>query len=157
MNKIEENILRHVEEIGWSIMSVAPRADSDEEKEWWSYTIGLPKSFGWPEVVIFGLGSDTSKALLNDLVIACRDRGTPPAPGLYLDKIIKNHPIKLVDGSDIPDHYINSANWFANQTQNPSPVSKLQFLWPDKSGRFPDDTSCDEGVRRLQTPMERAG
>ncbi len=154
MNQIKQNILRHVEEIGWSIMSAAPRADSLEPREWWSYTIGLPTTFGWPEIIIFGLKSDVARDLLNDLVFACRDKKINPQPNVMIDDVVRDFPIKLVDGSHIPQHYLNYARWFAEQKNGNLPVDCLQFVWTDKSGYFPDEDSCNPDVRLCQMPLE---
>ena len=33
-----------------------------------------------------------------------------------------------------------------------SSVERLQLLWPDSEGRFPDDPDCQPRVRERQTP-----
>jgi Domain of unknown function (DUF4262) len=58
LNEIEQRIVDCVEEYGWYALSIAPRADSDDPEEWFTYTIGLPKSHGWPELICFGLASE---------------------------------------------------------------------------------------------------
>lgn len=153
-DELDQKIIGNVDEIGWSIMSVAPAKDSDDPEEWWSYTIGLPKTFNWPEIAIFGLSSSLSKDLLNDLVKFCCDNDQPPIAGAHYNEIIKNLPVKLIDGSHIPNSYLGYAQWFARHNNEPSPVNKLQLIWPDKSGYFPDQASCNDDIRRLQTPVE---
>jgi hypothetical protein len=51
--------------------------------------------------------------------------------------------------------YLNSARWFAEYTGTNGVVSRLQMLWPDKRGVFPDEPNCEQDVRDAQTPLER--
>jgi hypothetical protein len=155
LNKVEQNIVDHVERIGWSVMSVAPRADSDDPQEWFSYTIGLPKTFGWPEIICFGLDARLGHALLNDAVGQLKEDGLTPTHGLLLAKVIKGGNVRFVDAQRIPLSYLNSARWFAEHSGLGSePLKRLQMLWPDEHGVFPDDPGCEAGVRGAQTPLE---
>jgi hypothetical protein len=154
LNKVELNIIEHVERVGWSIMKVGPRADSDDPQEWFAYTIGLPKSFGWPEMICFGLSLDLMGTLLNDAVAECRERNAVPVAGLRLSNIIKNADVKFIDGDRIPLSYLNSARWFAEHSRAEGALKRLQMLWPDKNGAFPGEAECEEGVRAAQTPLE---
>ena len=155
LNAAEQRIIEHVDRVGWSIMKVAPRANSDDPQEWFAYTIGLPKTFGWPEVICFGLSLDLMGALLNDLVAECKERGIQPTADLTLSNIIKNAEVKLVDAASVPLSYLNSARWFSEHTGAGGAVARLQMLWPDKNGVFPDEPDCEQDVRDAQTPLER--
>jgi Domain of unknown function (DUF4262) len=154
LNKIEQNIVDHVDRVGWSIMSVAPRADSDGPKDWFSYTIGLPKTLGWPELICFGLDTRLAHGLLNDAVAQLRDDGLTPAHGLLLPKVIKGDDVRFIDADRIPLSYFNSARWFAEYSGFVGALVRLQMLWPDDLGVFPDDPRCEESVRSAQTPLE---
>lgn len=154
LNKIEQNIVDHVDRVGWSVMSVAPRADSNDPKEWFSYTIGLPKTFGWPELICFGLDSRLAHGLLNDAVTQLRDNNLTPSHGLLLSKVIKGGEVRFVDAGRIPLSYFNSARWFAEYSGAAGVLARLQMLWPDDHALFPDDPGCEAGVRSSQTPLE---
>jgi hypothetical protein len=155
LNAAEQRIVEHVDRVGWSIMKVAPSANSDHPQEWFAYTIGLPKTFGWPEVICFGLSLDLMGAILNVLVAECRENGIHPSPNLKLANIIKNAEVKLVDATSVPLSYLNSARWFSEHGGAGSVVARLQMLWPDKNGVFPDEPDCEQDVRDAQTPLER--
>jgi hypothetical protein len=156
MRETEQKIVDCVEKYGWFAMSVSPRADSDDPQEWFSYTIGLPKSHGWPEIICFGLGSGRAYDLLADAIAECEESGVAPSAGLELTKVIAGCNALLADASTIPDHYFGSAIWFARHAGTNVPPARLQLLWPDKAGKFPNDPACSEEVRRMQTPVEAA-
>src|SRR3954470_5936666 len=88
LNRIEQRIVDCVEEYGWFAMSVSPAADSDDPEEWFTYTIGLPKSHGWPEIICFGLGGDVAHGLLSDAIAECETRGIDPHAGLVLTDVV---------------------------------------------------------------------
>ena len=154
MDKLDQEIIDRVEEFGWYAMSVAPAVDSDDPEEWFTYTIGLPKTFGWPELVCFGLDNEVSYGLFSDAIAECQAKGLTPADGLELTEVINGFPARLIDGSSIPDSYFGYASWYARLKGTRSPPERLQLWWPDKQGLFPDDADCSPEVVRMQTPLE---
>ena len=156
LDNAEQKIVNHVSSIGWSVMTVAPLADSDDPEEWFAYTIGLPKTFGWPEIICFGLATDAMVTILNNAVEELRDSGVMPAPGVQLTEVLNNHPARLRRNDAIPFNYLGFANWFAGYAGMLEPPGRLQLMWPDKNGYFPDDPRCEPEVRGLQTPCEVA-
>jgi hypothetical protein len=152
LSKFEQKIVDDVEEYGWSGMSVAPRVDSDDAEEWFTYTIGLSRSYSWPEIVCFGVDAKAAHGILTDAIAECKERNIPPHPGMLLHKTLGGLDAMLVNGSAIPDPYLGSAIWYARYIGLDVPPEKLQLLWPDENGRFPGDPACDPEVRQLQTP-----
>lgn len=155
LNAAEKKILSVVEKHGWMVMSVAPRTDSDDAEEWWSYTIGLTKTFKWPELICFGLGGKIAHPVLNDAVAELRRKGTTPTPGIILADVFDGFDAKLISPLPMSPGYVGWAIWFSRHFDLPVPPPVVQLAWPDKHGRFPDDGRCAEGVRRAQTPLER--
>jgi hypothetical protein len=154
LSEFEQKIIDCVEEYGWFRLSVSPRADSDDPQEWFSYTIGLPKTYGWPEIICFGLDGETAHDLFADAIAECEEKGVSPSPGLELTEVIRGYSVLLADASAIPDHYFGSAIWFARQVGTQAPPRRVQLLWPDEAGKFPDDPACSAEVRGMQTPVE---
>lgn len=154
LNAAEERILSVVEDHGWMVMSVAPRTDSDDPEEWWSYTIGLTKTCGWPEIICFGLGGKIAHPVLNDTVAELKGRGIRPTPGVILTDVLDGYEAKLIAPLPMSSDYLGSAIWFSRHYKLPVPPPVLQLVWPDKNGIFPDDDLCAEGVKRDQTPLE---
>ena len=152
----ENRLCDTVDNIGWAVLSVAPRTDSDDPDEWFSYSIGLTNTFGWPELICFGLPTETRRHMINDAVEECRRKELTPEAGLRLSEALKGYDILLTDGSAIPDSYFGSAEWFAKQAGIDVPISRLQLLWPDANGYFPGDNRCLEAIVREQTPLENS-
>ena len=148
----EQNIIRHIKQYGWSVMKVSPGVDTDDPEEWFAYTIGLPNSFGWPELICFGLPTDVMGAMLNNAVAELRDRRLTPKPGLQLKEVAEGLPMRLEANPHIPRNYFGYANWFAGYSGKPQP-DWLQLLWPDKQGRFPGEPGCVPEVVRIQAPV----
>jgi hypothetical protein len=152
VNSSERKILDDIDRIGWHITCVGPAADSDEPEEWFAYTVGLSKSFGWPELICFGLDLQVMADLLNHAVDECQARGVSPSAGLVLNNVINGFPAKLENPQPMADEYVNSARWLARHEG--LSLSVLQLVWPDKAGRFPDEPECSPKVVQMQTPLE---
>lgn len=150
----ERWLVETVDRVGWAVLSVAPREGSDDVEEWFSYTIGLGKTFGWPEIICFGLGTETRKLMLNDAVDECRRRSLKPSPGTRLSEVLEGFDVMLAAGEQIADHYFGSAMWFNRDQGISRDVARLQLLWPDENGRFPGDPLCAADVTADQTPQE---
>jgi hypothetical protein len=150
----EQRIVDCVEEFGWFGLSVSPCAEDEDPEEWFTYTIGLPKTHGWPEVICFGLAGETAQDLLADAIAECEANGVSPSAGMELTEVINGFRARLADASTIPDEYFGTAIWYAHLAGTQVPPARLQLLWPDKAGKFPDDPACSEEVRRMQTPVE---
>ena len=153
LQEAEQKIVDDVEEYGWSAMSVAPAVDSAEPEEWFTYTIGLQKTQGWPELICFGLDGSVAHGILIDAIAECQRKRISPAAGVLLTETLADSPARLRENSAIPFDYLGSANWYAKHAGMPEPPKCLQLIWPDQDGHFPDDPRCDPEVRRLQTPV----
>jgi hypothetical protein len=154
LDAFEQQIVEAVEKYGWFALSVAPRTDSDGPEEWFTYTIGLPKSRRWPELICFGLGAETARDILADAIAECDAKKITPAAGLILTDTLNGFDALLTDGSQIPDDYFGTATWFARYASTKAPPDRLQLMWPDKAGRFPTDPDCNQAVRESQIPLE---
>lgn len=154
LSATEQKIVDCVEKYGWFALSVSPATDSDDPDEWFTYTIGLQKTHGWPEIICFGLGSDVAYGILADAISECEAKSIRPSAGLELTETLSKGFARLIDNPDIPFNYLGSANWYASYAGMSSPPERLQLIWPDKNGYFPDDDRCNPEVRRMQTPVE---
>jgi hypothetical protein len=156
LNPLEQKIVDDIERLGWSIMTVAPSADGDDPEEWFAYTIGLQKSYDWPEIICFGLATEAMVTILNNAVDELRERAIAPDPGVELIKVVNSYPARLIENESIPFNYLGFANWFAAYAGMSEPPARLQLIWPDKNGYFPDDPCCSSEVRAVQSPYETA-
>ena len=156
LDKFEKNMVEKISKHGWFAVSVAPAVGSDDPEEWFTYTVGLPHTLGWPKLICFGLDSDTVYALLSDAIDKCKRKNQTPVEGMILTDVIEGWPTKLIGGDRIPDGYFGSARWFARYVGTKDPPERLQLLWPDKEGVFPDEPGCAKDVLLDQTPVETA-
>lgn len=154
LSPVEQRIVDCVEKCGWFGLSVSPEEDSDDPEEWFTYTVGLPKTHGWPEIICFGLDGDVAHGLLTDAIAELEAKAVSPAAGLELTEVARDRTVMLADASAIPEHYFGSAIWYARRAGTQVPPARLQLLWPDKEGRFPGDPDCSPAVREMQTPLE---
>lgn len=78
-----------IDEFGWAVQKVDPRADGPESAGW-VYTIGLEDQ-GRPELVITGLPGTTAMRVLNDLCqSATEGRRAWPVAGDTLSGLLSN-------------------------------------------------------------------
>ena len=157
MDEVEQDIVDKVDEFGWMVIAVAPRPGTDDPEEWFAYTVGLTTTFGWPELICFGLEPAVVKTILNNAVKECRSCLRQPHAGMVLRDVAEGFAVRLVETGEWQRNYTNWARWYAIQAGSlREHVDCLQLIWPDNYGVFPDDAACSEVVLELQTPMEMA-
>ena len=77
VNEAEQKIIDSVDRNGWCTVTYVPATESDPE-EWFSYTVGLTKAAGWPEIICFGLDEERAAGMLR-LANAGNGAFGPPA------------------------------------------------------------------------------
>jgi hypothetical protein len=143
-DRAEDFIAGAVQQFGWAVQLIPAGGEAEPA---FAYTVGLFASFGHPELIVFGLRHEVMHAMLN----ACGERvrrGTKLAPGVLLDDILEQHPVRLravVERRSYEQH-VGYAMWFNDGGDFPL----LQVTWPDKRGCFPGDDGLDPGLRQLQ-------
>ncbi|MEO7505063.1 MAG: DUF4262 domain-containing protein [Sphingomicrobium sp.] len=144
-----------VEQNGWFVVNYAPRVDSDDADEFFSYTVGLGKTAGWPELICFGLPEQQARILLTNALADCWKHNTAPRDSLDLHEVVEGFSAKLGAFNAAAPRYFHFADWHADQA-GIARLGRLQLLWPDRAGVLPDDDRCDPEVRAKQTPSEAA-
>jgi hypothetical protein len=144
----DERLIRNVREYGCHILRIA----GDDQTPDYAFSIGLYVNYDHPELVIFGLSSDASKSIINDI----RDRakaGQKFADGDICDDVLVGANVSF---ARVPlqayDTYLGTAIWFYSKSPRPFPC--LQIVWPDREGRFPWDTGFDAEMRRFQPVLK---
>src|SRR5262245_3941664 len=94
LDEHEQKIVDVIGRVGWAVMRVSPNT-GDEDPRWFAYTIGLPVTFGWPELICFGLAVDGMAELLNDAVKELKTKQKEPAAGMLLTVVADGHPSRL--------------------------------------------------------------
>lgn len=149
-----QQIIDAVEKRGWYVVNVLPAEDGSDGDERCSYTIGLGKSLHWPELICFGRVADEAFEMLRLTIAECWERQITPHDGLLLRKVLQRFPVKVASNAAL-GNYLGLAEWYAEQAGLAKP-DRLQLLWPDDQGRFPDDPDCDPEIRAIQTPRTTA-
>lgn len=154
-DELEQHIINGVANRGAYVVNVLPRPDGSDGDELFSYTVGLVKSLQWPEMICFGLGTNEMLEMLGLAIEECWEARIIPHHGMMLHKVLDGVPAKLARNDSIPDNYLRYADWFAEHEKLPKP-DRLQLMWPDRNGVFPDDERCLPDVRAAQTPFHAA-
>lgn len=130
MNEYELNLLKHIKEVGCSVTSVF---DPEKDEPSFSYSIGIPKSCGAPELIVLGLTTDLGHALVNvynDRVRA----GERFSPGSSYEGFLKGFPIQFVPvAREHRESYMLSACWLHGGPD----FEALQLIWPSTDGILP--------------------
>ncbi len=143
----ERKILADVEEHGLHIVHVP----EDDEGPGFSFTIGLWHSFEQPEVIVFGLPSETAHELLNAIADDASDGKRFLADSKH-DGLLVDYPVRFLE---VPKgaygEYLGFARWAYLGDEFPC----VQFVWPDKQGRWPWDAGTRDGFRESQPVLAK--
>ena len=138
----EEKLLADVGKYGWHCMHVLAEAELVE----FSYTIGLFHSYGYPELLIYGLPKQVAHAMLTIAADAAASR-TPIDIGAPTDALLEGFPCVFVP---VPLHeyreHFGFALWYYEGVEFPV----QQVIWPSKAGRFPWHAEATASFRLAQ-------
>lgn len=151
LNAGEQKLVDDVAQYGWHVMKVSSRADEPYEPPF-AYTIGLDATFGWPELICYGLDIDVMAKLLNNAVDELKGGSRPPAEGMILTGVVTDFECRLVPVAQRhhKDH-LGFAIWYARyRGLQASSVRCLQLVWPDREGLYPFESGCSQGVKDMQ-------
>jgi Domain of unknown function (DUF4262) len=143
-----EKVAWMVEENGWALVPVAPRYDTTPPVPGYSYTVGLTSSFGFPEVVVFGLTPVAARGIVDDVVgIVRTDSTSVPVgevfTGLY-DNELRSALVPL-DANDISGIFPAADAWHGS-----TPYDVVQLVWPDRNGWLPWEPGFDRALTAAQ-------
>ena len=133
-DKILEKAKSDIAQYGWSFMYVD--ADQLRGMESFSYTIGFEKSYGHPEIIIFGLPAEPAHRILSATAAAVKEG----------EKMPLHEPVGNIIGGDLKvkfkplDHtsYTDYLN-VAITAYGTKDFRAQIMLWPDKKGNYPID------------------
>jgi hypothetical protein len=132
----DAKVASDVERFGWHCLHVAP--SEGEEGAHFTYTIGLSKTLGHPDLAIFGLKRETAHAILSDCVQDIRSGTTFP-----IDTPVSNvvQGDWLMQFRRVREECL--AEWFgtAKRYYNRHPFQVLIMFWQNKDRQFPWESS----------------
>lgn len=143
MEDYERNILKHIDEHGCSVTSVF---DPDEQEPPFTYSIGIAKSSGAPELIIVGLGSRLSLWMVNEYNRRCQ-AGERFQPGVLYLGFLEGFAVQF--GAVTREHraeYMRSACWLHGGPD----FEAMQLIWPNTSGVWPWEPEASEWLRANQ-------
>jgi len=144
LDDTDRELLDHVRTYGWHVVAVP----DDEVGPGYVFSVGLHHTFGHPEVVVFGLGTEMLYELINKVGAAVRD-GFRFEPGHRHDGLLEGHPcIFQPVAPALCTEYLGTADWFYG-----APYPALQLVWPDEQGRFPWEVGFDPALVNLQPAL----
>ncbi len=145
----ERDFVGKVRTHDWACTAVA----ADEVRPAFSYSTGLWVRFRHPEVIVFGLGSDTARRILRN-VHGCLTSGVEIPVLTPNTLLLEGYPTCAVPvGTRNYPAYLGWNRWFYGGDVFPC----LQIVWPDRAGLFPWDTGSDADYRRDQPDLSEDG
>ena len=141
----DRKLLSDIEKYDVHIVGVQAEKNSPQ----FAFTIGLYYHYLHPEVVIFGLGHEKCKTLLNEISNLIKN-GTKIKDRDLRDDILQKYSVSF--RSVMLDKYkehLGYGIWFYRNLKRPFPC--LQCIWPDAEGIFPWQNGYDSKFSALQT------
>ena len=145
LSDYELTILANVEEFGCSTASVF---DPDGDDPAFTYSIGLTKTVGQPEVIVFGLPLETMQFMVNETMRQCQ-KGNDLGDFTQLSGLLEGFDIiaRTIPPHRIDREFFNSAMWFHEREYGRDLDRAVQLVWPSSAtGLFPWDPDCHESV-----------
>lgn len=144
----DQRVLRDIADRGWHVVVV----DEISDRPGWAFSIGLQRSFGHPEVVVFGLPERANREIV-DRVARDVAAGRPHPAGSACDTILAGLRCELrAVAREWHTLLLGYATWYYGGDD----FSAVQLLWPDRDDRLPDRTDFDPDLAGLQPLLEHA-
>lgn len=145
VDDLEADVRDNIDTHGWHVMIV--RADGDGPD--FAYSIGMEKTLGHPEIIVFGLREELMHAMINSIGHRVR-AGESLVPGQPIADVLDGVDCILapVHPTRLRDHF-GYALWFYEGPR----FRALQCFWPGKlNGRFPWDDDADD-IAQMQPDL----
>lgn len=145
----EKNFVTMIREHGWFKMSVLAEGDLPG----FSYTTGFWRTLGAPEMIVFGLSSETAHNIFWSIY---RDiKGGANFPMLTRNgDLLGNHDAYLFPvKKDQYGEHLGWSRWFYAGADFPC----SQLVWPDRDGHFPWEPGFDQAMVGRQIDIAEGG
>jgi hypothetical protein len=143
----EEKMLMDIEKFGWTIILI----EGTDYLPTFAYTIGLYKNFHHPEVIIFGLDTDTLFETLNtigeDIKAGATFTSGKNYPELFEDS--RTEFIK-VDPENVEDYFGYAVDYYEEHK-----FAALELIWTDENNAFPWDKKYNRDFQFSQPLLDR--
>lgn len=122
-------ILEDIDRVGWAIVAV----EGQGARHLYTYTIGLTRYHGHPELLVSGSSFHTAHHVLDDLAALVRD-GRRFEAGELLTRDELGHACLMVRVTSPSRLRLAQAVYGSDST---GPVPALQVVWADDDGKWP--------------------
>jgi len=142
----QKDIKKIVKEYGWYIALF----EADTATPAFGYTIGLWKNFNHPEIISFGLPTETLHEILNTAADMVK-QGQKINLNVSNDEILEGFPVqfKQVHSTNIAD-YFGYGLWYNDYKEFPA----IQLIWPDNNSNYMWDSGYAETLKFNQPLLE---
>ena len=161
LSPLERELVDNVERYGFHSIAVRQtEQDRIDRPQWrdvrpWTYTIGVNASLGHPDFVVFSLETEFTEPLFWDLVRGIED-GRTFTPGLIYDDVLPSFPGQRCAFDRVAREWFPSLFGFARWFYCRDDFEVLQYLWPDRNGRFAWEEDVRHEVREAQPDLTAA-
>lgn len=143
----DDNLLDDVKKFGWAVILI----EASDYLPGFGYTVGLWKNYNHPEIISFGLRTETLHSILN-IAGEIVKSGVQLYVNKDYDDFFENNSARLlkVDYRNISD-YFGYAISFNNHEDFPA----LQLVWTDRNNKFPWEQDFEEEFIFKQPLLDR--
>jgi hypothetical protein len=145
VSESETQVVNDIATYGWHMISVPEH----QGEPGFTYTIGLFKSYGHPELIIFGLPIRVMQGVI-DVAAGLIKSGRRFIDGDQSNGIVRGYPcvFRTVHQDHYREHF-GYAMWFY-RTVGLEAFPAMQCFWPDQGRHFPWEAECNDAIRALQ-------
>jgi len=148
MTDSDKKVLSDIDEFGCHVISVF---DPDDVLPQFTYSVGVQKSSGEPEVVVFGLKSTLAKSVVNNYNSRVRAGERFEAGRQYAD-FLEGFMVffEPVDRQHYKEHFGYDLWLYGGED-----FAVLQLIWPTTSGVWPWEPEASEWFKVNQPLLGR--
>jgi Domain of unknown function (DUF4262) len=130
---------------GWGVIAVPDGGEGP-----FAYSVGLTTTFNHPEIIVFGLDTDTMHRMINNAGEEVRS-GQRFFPG--------DRSSEVLDGCDVAFRAVDHCHFdeyfgHAQRVHGKDDFEAIQMFWPDAEGRFPWDAGFTDELRDRQPVLD---
>lgn len=143
----EQKVIDDVATYGWHCVNIHP----DDEGVGYAFTIGLFKSYGHPELIIFGLPGKVAHQILG-LAADAAKAGNPIDLAQPTDALLQGYACCF---AEVPKRqyyeHVGFCRWYYRGDGFPL----YQVVWPSRTGLYPWDAEATPDFRAAQPVISR--
>jgi hypothetical protein len=144
LSNIQNDVDRIVTDHGHMVLHVM--ADYDQMRPPFTYTIGLSKTYGHPEIIVFGLSRETSHTLLNQIATRIRIEGfRVEEKKRYTDMTKDALPMMFRTVTD-REYSVQASEYYHGDHE----YQLVQLIWADPNGNLPGEDDFDTSFNTFQ-------